>query len=151
MGYSNQLPPEDRLLNKIFNGRTLYLSGPIGIIATNIKIKASSMELSKADLIAIVLSELEKAAHGAAEGFLARITRDYASEIARIGRLAVDLFRRSTGKEVYLIVTSDHGLEKFTRLCEVNIYDLIKRFRKNNLLDLVHDPYISNRFAIIPF
>ncbi|MHA1676392.1 MAG: hypothetical protein ACTSU6_04360 [Candidatus Njordarchaeales archaeon] len=149
LGYS--YPPEDLLLSKHFDGRTIYLSGPIGMIATSIKAKANSEALSEADVIAIVLSELEKAAHGAAEGFLARITRDYASEIARIARLAVDTFRRISGKDVLLVITSDHGLEKFTRLCEISIYELKKRFKKKDLLDLVHEPYISNRFAIIPF
>ncbi|MGQ4892059.1 MAG: hypothetical protein ACP6IP_06175 [Candidatus Njordarchaeia archaeon] len=135
---------------KDLDPRSLYIKGSIGEINLKLKNMIYTDELKNKKFLAIVMSDLEKAAHGSAEGFLAHITYDYAKEIAQIAKNAIETFY-SVNKEVpYLILVSDHGLEKFTKVVSLKLEDFKRELKKRGLVDPVHEIVITPRYMIIP-
>ncbi|MHA1616944.1 MAG: PglZ domain-containing protein [Candidatus Njordarchaeales archaeon] len=140
---------EDELLKMVITSDSVYLHGAIARILK--KIKELVKEGRKTSLMAIVISELEKAAHGAAEGFLAHLTTDYVNEILRVIRAAAQAIHSTTGNMPYLILTADHGLELFTKATEIDTQEIIKKLQKTRMLDPAHEPLLSERFSIFAF
>ncbi len=143
-----ELKREDELLKELYGVGSLYLQGAVAHIKNIIMGLDRSNELRKVN--AIVLSELEKAAHGAAEGFLAEISMEYAQEVSRLAQLTAKILKHKFNSPVYLIIASDHGLGLFTKETETDIKILLRRLAIKGFLDPAHEPYIVERYAIIP-
>ena len=129
---------------------SLYLKGSIGEIKLRLKSMVYTDEIRGKNVLAIVMSDLEKAAHGSAEGFLSHISLDYAREIAYIAKLSIETFYQVNGVKPYLVFVSDHGLEKFTKTVNFSLKELNKQFERYFVLDRVHEQVITPRYIILP-
>lgn len=139
---------EDELLKENYSNNAIYLQGAIAHVKNIIMALERSNGLKL--LNAIVLSELEKAAHGAAEGFLAEISMEYAGEIAKLSELIAKSLCRRYDRDAILIIASDHGLGLFTKETETDIKAIFKALARKGLIDPAHEPYIVERYALIP-
>jgi len=143
-----ELKREDEMFKEVYGGETIYLQGAVAHIKNVVISLERSNGLRKIN--AIVLSELEKAAHGAAEGFLAEISLEYALEVSRLAELVAKILKRKFNSPVNLIIASDHGLGLFTKETETDIKIILRKISRKGLLDPAHEPYIVERYAIIP-
>ena len=143
-----EMKREDELLKRNLDPSAVYIHGPFGTVFSildNLPLK-----LKNTRLLAVVLSELEKAAHGATEAFLARISTDYAEEIARVIKLASKASRLINKEKPYVIVTADHGLEAFTKFVEPPVEVMLNKLKEKDFLETIHLPEIRERYVIIP-
>ncbi|MHA1590416.1 MAG: PglZ domain-containing protein [Candidatus Njordarchaeales archaeon] len=140
---------EDEYLRLTVSPNSVYIHGAIARILK--KLRELISEKRKIDLLAIVISELEKAAHGAAEGFLAHITIDYINELLRVLRVAIRTIQELMGKIPYIVITTDHGLEIFTKATEIEAREITRILERTQMLDPVHEPLLMERFSIFPF
>mgnify|MGYP000347787503 CR=1 FL=1 len=146
--HKHRMLREDEHLKEQFGPNVLYFHGAVRHVI-NLLTKLER-EKKKIDIIAIVLSELEKAAHGATEGFLARISTEYALEVSRLAEYAAKIFKEKHKKEPILILASDHGLGLFTKVTETKINLILLKLSQRGFLDPAHEPYVSERFALVP-
>lgn len=144
----SNLKREDELFREFYGGETIYLQGAVAHVKNIITSLERSNGLKKIN--AIVLSELEKAAHGAAEGFLAEISLEYALEVSKLAELFTKILKNKFNSPIYLVIASDHGLGLFTKETETDIKIILKRLSRKGLLDPAHEPYIVERYAMIP-
>jgi len=138
---------EDFFKEKI-DPQATYLHGAIRHVCN--VLSRIGREGEGARVTAIVLSELEKAAHGATEGFLAKISMEYAMEVGRLAELAAKVIKGKFGKNPILFLASDHGLGLFTKVTETNIKTVISKLKQRGFLDPAYEPHVVERYAIIP-
>lgn len=139
---------EEDYLKKNFGDDALYLHGAVRHI--NNVLRGLERENRIGRFLAIVLSELEKAAHGATEGFLARISYEYALEVGRLVEFAAKIMKEKFDEAPLIFIASDHGLGLFTKVTETDVKTIIRRLKIKGFLDPAYECYISERFAIIP-
>ncbi len=143
------LTTEEEYLIKRFPN-SMYIKGSLGEINSKLKSISFSEKLKGVKVIAFVMSDLEKAAHGSAEGFLAHMTMDYAMEIANTIKNAIISYYEVNKVVPYIILVSDHGLEKFTKVTEFSPRQIVRVGRDNGYLDPSHEELITPRYMIVP-
>ncbi len=139
---------EEDLLRLHFGSSTLYLHGAVRHIINLISRLEKDEKPPK--VVAVVLSELEKAAHGAAEGFLAHISLEYAIEVARLAEMLAKVLKTYYDNPPILVLCSDHGLGLFTKITDTNINNVLLLLKKKEYIDPAHEPYVTERYAVIP-
>jgi len=140
---------ESEILKNNLSPRSIYVHGAIGRILNTLG-NITRNYGNKIDVLAIVLSELEKASHGAVESFLSRISSDYAIEIVRLIETATEKLKTITKSEPVIALASDHGLETFIKSVNPPINDVIEKLSKSGYLDQTFDLELRERYLILP-